>query len=92
MSKVTPYQTGRLCDILDYLRDHPGATQTQIMQVLGITRKSHLQKYLDLARANGLVRYCGGPGRSSRGYELTQGPPSLSQPDTDPPQPRVLKP
>ena len=85
MSKAIPRQTGRLCDILDYLRDHPGATQAQIMQVLGITRRSHLQKYLELARANGLVRYCGEPGRSGGEYELTKGPPSLSRPGTDPP-------
>jgi DNA-binding transcriptional regulator LsrR (DeoR family) len=63
MSKATLHQKGRLYDILNYLRDHPGATQAQIMQVLGITSKSHFQKYLDLARENGLVRATGSTAR-----------------------------
>lgn len=40
------------------------------MRALGMISKSHLQKCLDMARENGLVRYRGGRGRGSRGYEL----------------------
>ncbi len=85
MSKAQPDQKGRLREVLDYLRDHPGATQLQITQALGMTSRSHLQKCLDLAQVNGLVHRSGSQRQGGRRYELTEGPPALSRPGANPP-------
>lgn len=70
MGNAGARQKSRLPEVLNYLRDNPGASQAKIMKALGMTSKSHLQKCLDKARASGLVRHRGGRGRGSRGYEL----------------------
>ncbi len=70
MSNAGARQRSRINDVINYLRDNPGASQARIMKALGMTSKSHLQKCLDTARGSGLVRHRGGRGRGSRGYEL----------------------
>jgi hypothetical protein len=72
MSNDGSHQKSRFHDVLNYLRDNPGSSQSQIMKGLGMTSKSHLQKCLDIARATGLVRHRGGWGRGGRGYELVE--------------------
>jgi hypothetical protein len=79
MSNASSYQKSRFHDILNYLRENPGSSQSQIMKALGMTSKSHLQKCLDIARATGLVRHRGGWGRGGRGYELIEQPGELAE-------------
>jgi hypothetical protein len=57
---------------LNYLRDHPGASQPRIMEDLGMTSKNHLQKCPDVGREKGLIRHRGGRGRMSRRYGLVE--------------------
>jgi hypothetical protein len=79
MSNAGTHQKSRFHDVLNYLRDNPGSSQSQIMKALGMTSKSHLQKCLDIARATGLVRHLGGWGRGGRGYELIEGSGELTE-------------
>jgi hypothetical protein len=72
MSNAGAHQKSRLQDVLNYLRDNPGASQAKIMEALEMTSKSHLQKCLDIGRATGRIRLRGGRGRGSRGYEVVE--------------------